>query len=327
MASNTHSALSPSQSERWWNCPGSIREAALRPSQPSSAAAAEGTACHALAEDLVTGKCTEEELQARLGEFVHTWDGFDVPITQQMIDGAILYARTINEDLERMRAESGKRASPVVGQAEVRVVATSVDNELHGTADHLLYQKGNRLIVTDLKFGKKAVNPKENKQMGTYAVGAMDTIVGWALDEVWFRIVQPRAGGNAVRVWRASMEWLKQFREDLRKAVKATRDPKAPLNPGAWCYFCPANTKDEETRCSALLKRKRASLLADFEDVVASPPSSVDDALAELMGDEPSAPSSIACDISGFEADDALAELLGTAPKTLSTRDPLDELM
>ncbi len=289
MASNTHSALSPSQAERWFACPGSIREAALRPPRPSSAAAAEGTACHSLGEDLVTGKTTEAKLRARVGQYVKTWDGFTVLITPEMVDGAALYAQTVAADLAKMRVEQGKRASPVVGLAEARVTATSVDAELHGTADYIAYQKGNALIVTDLKFGRKAVNPKENKQLGIYAIAAMDTLSGWALDKVTLKIVQPRAGGTAVRFWEAPMSWLRDFRAKLKAAVAATRDKNAPLNAGAWCYFCPANTKDEETRCSALVKRKNAQLLSDFESItppapLGDDPLSEDDELNDLLG-------------------------------------------
>lgn len=332
MTANTHSALSPSQAERWFSCPGSPREAVLRPPQPGSPAAAEGTACHALAEDLVNGNTTITELQTKVGEFVHTWDGYDVPITQEMVDGAILYAETVNADLVRMRAESGKRASLVVGRAEVEVTATSVDPEVHGTADYVTYQKGNALIVTDFKFGKKAVNPKENKQLGIYAVAAMDMLAGWALDGVVFKIVQPRAGGAAVRSWTAPMEWLRRFREDLKEAVRRTREKDAPLNPGAWCFFCPANTKNEETRCSALLKKKRAQVLADFSVIPVVKAGDEDDALDALLRAEETGAGledlmgTVACG-NDVEDADALAELLGTAAEIELQDDGLAELM
>ena len=50
MANHPHSKISASTCERWWNCPGSVREVAKCPPQPESVYAKEGTAAHKLAE-------------------------------------------------------------------------------------------------------------------------------------------------------------------------------------------------------------------------------------------------------------------------------------
>ena len=44
----THSKLSPSARSRWGACPGSVREEAKYPKQPSGAAAIDGTHSHTL---------------------------------------------------------------------------------------------------------------------------------------------------------------------------------------------------------------------------------------------------------------------------------------
>ena len=235
-----HSKLSPSSAERWVSCPGSIRLSVGLPPSPSSPAAAEGTATHTLSEELVTGVALEAELRTRVGQTMRTWDGFVVRVTSEMVDAAVLYRDTIKADLAAFNADGRSRSSPVVGKAEVEVTASSIDPELHGTSDYVAFRKGHRLIVTDLKYGKKSVNPEKNKQLTIYAVGAMDTLAGDVFDEVVLKVVQPRAGGTSVREWSAPLSYIKEFRAEMRAAVAATRDPKAPLKAGGWCFFCPA---------------------------------------------------------------------------------------
>ena len=48
--STGHAKLSPSKRHRWAACPGSVREEAAYPEQPSGAAAIDGTRSHTLLE-------------------------------------------------------------------------------------------------------------------------------------------------------------------------------------------------------------------------------------------------------------------------------------
>jgi len=52
----THSKLSPSSRHRWGACPGSVREEAKFPEEPSGPSAIDGTHTHALLE-----RCLKEE--------------------------------------------------------------------------------------------------------------------------------------------------------------------------------------------------------------------------------------------------------------------------
>ena len=264
MASNGHSELSPSASERWINCPGSVRLSEGLHEDPSPYAA-EGTAAHVVAEWLVKGEKTLEEIKALVGTTIRTWDGFDVEVTDEMVDGAVLYRDTIEKDLAALRAEG--RPAPVAAQAEEKVCASSVDKELWGTSDYTIFQKGNKLKVYDYKFGKgKVVDPEENTQMSTYALATMDTLAGEAFDEVELAIVQPRAphAKGPVRRWITSVAWLRGFRERMRASVAKTRepDPYANLKAGKWCFFCKA-----KGRCPEIKKAVVAQAQVDFSVV------------------------------------------------------------
>lgn len=239
--SASHSSLSPSSAERWTNCPGSVALSATVPKPPSSPYASEGTNAHTLAEELVTGKITESKLRARIGSKITSWDGFTNKITEEMVDGAVAYNDLVKEELGKLSKSRG--SIDVQSFAEAKVIAKSVDPEVRGTADWIGFKKGNRLVVLDYKFGKGViVNPKGNKQMGIYALGAMDTIAGEAYDEIDLIIHQPRAShkDGTIRRWTATKDWFVEFREELKKAVAATRRKNAPLAAGKWCKFCPA---------------------------------------------------------------------------------------
>ena len=253
----THSTLGPSAASRWSNCPGSIRLSENLPKPPSNKYSAEGTVAHELAEAAANG-ATRESLMKRVGDTVME-DGFEIEITEEMVDGAMEYRDLIAKDAQEIKA-AGKQL-PIVGAAERRVTATSVDDEVKGTADYLLYQKGHRLVVYDYKYGKRAVQAFENPQMGLYALGVMDSDAGYAYDEVEMVIFQPRAGG--ARRWAAPMSWLLEFQKRMREAAALTRTPDAPIVAGPWCRYCPAAVAG----CPVANKAVQDEVRADFEGV------------------------------------------------------------
>ncbi len=243
----THAKLSPSAAERWFNCAGSLNLIATLPESAfkTNKYAAQGTVEHQLAEDFVTGEVDLLTLTSRVGETVMQ-EGFEVEITDAMIEGVIEYVDHIAAFKKRLT-----KPAPIVGEAEVRVIAESVDPEVYGTADYLLYQKGNELHVFDYKGGKGVVEVEENKQGLIYIVGAVDGLKS-VFDKVWFHIVQPHARHNegSTRPWELPKGRLESFREELRAAVARTKDQKAPRVAGPWCHktFCPALAYCAESR-------------------------------------------------------------------------------
>lgn len=213
---------------------------------------------HGLAEQLVMEKITDGELENRLGDVV-TCDGFEIEIDEDMIEAVVEYRDLILEDMGRLKETRG--STPVVAKAEVRLNADSVDPDLWGTTDFLLYKKGKALRVYDFKYGKGVVEAEENAQMGCYAVAAMDSEAGEAFDEVELIIHQPRArhADGAVRRWKTTVAWVRAFRVELKAAVFATKQPNAPLLAGDHCKWCPAKAV-----CPALFGAAQRSAVADF---------------------------------------------------------------
>jgi hypothetical protein len=245
----THAKLSPSSAERWFNCAGSLNLIATLPESAfkGNKYSVEGVVAHQLAEDFVTGEVDLLTLTSRVGETVMQ-EGFEVEITDAMIEGVIEYA----DHITSIRKAMPHRSAPVVALAEVRAIASSVDAEVYGTADYVLYQKGNELHVLDFKYGKGVVEAEENKQGLIYLVGAQDTEAGTAFDKVFFHIVQPRARHNegSARPWQLPKGRLDAFRKELAAAVARTKDQKAPRVAGPWCHktFCPALAYCAEAR-------------------------------------------------------------------------------
>jgi len=240
----SHAKLSPSAAERWFNCAGSLNLIATLPESAfkTNKYAVEGVVAHQMAEDFVTGKTDLLTITSRVGEEVMQ-EGYPVEITDAMIEGVIEYVDHIASIKKRLSSTTLGKAHPPKGEAEVRVVASSVSDEVYGTADYLLYAIGAELHVVDFKYGKGVVEAEENKQGGIYVVGAEDGLTA-VFEKFFFHIVQPRArhSEGTVRTWEISNERLEKFREELKAAVERTRDQKAPRKAGPWCHktFCPA---------------------------------------------------------------------------------------
>ncbi len=258
---SSHSNIGPSSAERWIACPGSVALSAQCPKSPANIYSAEGVVAHSLAEMLVTEKIDDLELMSRIGSTVHE-EGFDIEITDEMTEGIMLYRDTIAADYSAL---ARLKKNDVHRKAEVKVHIKSISEDLWGTADFLLFQKGNSLKVYDFKFGRGVVEAQENPQMALYGLGAMETIAGEAYDEVELIIVQPRAGhaDGAVRRWKAPLEWLAAFRAKAHQAVQETKNPNARIVPGDHCKWCPA-----KVACPALYKAAQDQAGVDF-DIVA----------------------------------------------------------
>lgn len=234
--SQGHSAIGPSGAKRWMACPGSVKLSEQAPPESPSEHAAEGTVAHYIAEQLVSGKATYEQLAAKVGETIMS-DDFEIEVTDEMVEAAGEYLDSINIDKQMFALDD--RPLPVIERVEQGVRAGSVDAELHGTVDHVLYRKDHKLIIRDYKYGKGVrVDADENEQMAAYAVAVMDSEAGWAFEEVELVIFQPRNGGE--RRWATTVEWLRQFQAQLKTAVAATREPNAKLEAGTHCRWCKA---------------------------------------------------------------------------------------
>jgi hypothetical protein len=250
-----HAALGASAAQRWMGCPGSLR-LATGVAAPASTYAEEGAAAHTLAEI-----CLEDGLDA-LALIGRELNGHIVDA--EMADGVQVY-------LDAVRAELGPDDLLLVEQ-HFSLDRLHPPGEMFGTADAVIYKPAvRRLMVFDLKYGAGvAVEAEGNPQARYYGLGACMALADQPVTEVEIVIVQPRAPHPAGPIRRevVSAFELVEWSADLLEAAERTLAPDAPLQPGAWCRFCPA-----AGICPALRERALATAQIEFgETPLPSPP-------------------------------------------------------
>jgi hypothetical protein len=221
------------------NCPGSVALCAKLPKLPTGRAAAEGTRSHQLCELMATGKLDYLGLVDLIGT-TSLVDGHEIEVTEEMVDSAVEYKDLV----EQIKGEIGamKRPAPVEVHIETKVYAKAISDRVWGTADCVIFQRGNKLVVIDHKYGKGVVVEAEDNEQGRiYIQGAMDTLAGSAFDTLEFIIHQPRAGG--VRRVVIKKEDLAAFCKAASAAAVETDKPGAKLDAGDWCRWCGAQAR------------------------------------------------------------------------------------
>lgn len=239
-----HATWSASATARNWACPGALALCAKAPQQPESEAAAWGTACHTVSEDcLREGRDPAEWI----GRAVRTKE-HAIEVDEEMADTARFYVDYVLDRGGRLTIEQ-----------RFGLVALNPPFDAGGTADAVVYRSDERALeVIDLKGGRGVVVEAEgNKQLRTYALGAMLANPGRAIDTVTVTIVQPRAGRDAVRSETFHVADLVEWTADLLDAMKASAAAmaayttvtggvsmdewsEANLRAGEHCRFCPA---------------------------------------------------------------------------------------
>lgn len=214
--SRKHAPLSPSGAERWFNCPGSIRQSQGIEEEPSPYAD-EGTKAHELAEyclkNNIAPYIAAGDYPVEMREYVKEYVDF---VKEEVTQGAKLYIE--------------KRVSPNIP-------------DIYGTVDALIL-KDNLLQVIDLKYGKGVlVDAFENKQLLIYAYSAfVEYELCYDFKEVEIIIVQPRR--ESIIKYRIPIAQLKEFGEMLKEKVMAALDPNALIIPGKMqCKWCLAKGK------------------------------------------------------------------------------------
>lgn len=247
-----HSILSASSSERWWNCPGSVKACENIPNPPSEYAAA-GTVAHHLSEQVLRGKKKRSWLNEQIGEIVEQ-DGFDIEITEEMIDAVETYL----DYIAALVKDIGKGA---VVRVEEKITLEEVHAILFGTGDTVIIEPFKCVHIIDLKYGAgKRVSAYRNKQLMQYALGVM---LKEDCPNFVIHIVQPRVE-DGITSYSGDMKEMEEYHAELAIKVEAALAPKAPLVPGDWCKssFCP-----NRTSCKALQSLSTELVGKDFSEV------------------------------------------------------------
>ena len=227
----THSVFSPSGSERWLSCPGSIKLVeSLKIVQTSSVFAMEGTAAH----ELCTW-CLRQSVDAI--KFLDQ-EVLGFKITMEMVNAVQLY---INFIMQHRTFES-------VMYIEQTVDLSFLQDSMKGTADCII-ENPTELNVFDFKYGKGIpVEAHENTQMSLYAIGVLHKIYESRktldhIETINLHIVQPRCPHREgpVRTFVTSVKELRAFAQLARAKIVDACSNNPTFEPGEkQCKWCPA---------------------------------------------------------------------------------------
>ena len=240
-----HARLSASRTDRFMQCPGSYRLESLMPFEPAGEAAAIGTAIHELSEIILSGK--------------------EIPIgtDPDHLSMAQGYANFIDALVENPRKK--------LIEVNLDEGLQSLHPALGGTADAILVD-GNHLHVVDLKTGRVAVDAQDNKQLLTYALGAMRQFKAPSTIECTMHIFQPRVGHSK---WTVSGNYLELHGRRLLEAAELALTSDAPTSPSPdACRYCKA-----KTICPSMREKVQETARSDFKPDTAITPAMLDDAV------------------------------------------------
>ena len=239
-----HARLSASRTDRFMQCPGSYRLESLMPFEPAGEAAAIGTAIHELSEIILRG-----------GEIPTGTD----PDHLSMAQG---YANFVNTLVENPRKK--------LIEVNLDEGLQSLHPALGGTADAVLVD-GDHLHIVDLKTGRVAVDANENKQLLTYALGAMRQFKAPSSITCTMHIFQPRVGHSK---WTVSGNYLELHGRRLQSAAELALTSDAPTSPSVdACRYCKA-----KTICPSMREKVQIAARSDFMPDMTVTPEMLDDA-------------------------------------------------
>jgi hypothetical protein len=214
------------------------------PFEPAGEAAAIGTAIHELSEIILRGGAIPT--------------GTD-PDHLSMAQG---YADFVNTLVENPRKK--------LIEVNLDEGLKSLHPALGGTADAILVD-GNHLHVIDLKTGRVAVEAEDNKQLLTYALGAMRQLKAPNTIECTMHIYQPRVGHSK---WTVSGNYLNLHGERLKDAAELALTSDAPTSPSPdACRYCKA-----KTICPSMREKVQETARSDFKPDTSITPEMLDDA-------------------------------------------------
>lgn len=226
--SGKHHLLGPSSLPRILNCVGSL----YGPYVPdkSSAAAEEGTTCHALLEFCLTWGANPRDM---LGS-----TDFDekYPITIEMVEGVELFITTATG----VCTEIGIDPASIV--SEQKLIHPSVPDEMFGGTSDCIIPGDDTLIIMDLKYGHNPVFA-DSVQLTAYSLLALASL-NRTFGRVIQLIVQPRCNPPVSR-YEPGAEELTKVWGQITEAAQFVLDnpdmtvPKPDnLKAGNWCKYC-----------------------------------------------------------------------------------------
>jgi hypothetical protein len=232
-------------------CPGSLLLEEKLP-DTSSVYADEGTAAHEVAAWILASDLDEATARKVVGELGVEVNGKVWPITDDMIDHCIDYAKLVREYAN---------GSPILVERRLEFShVVDVPNQF-GTSDAVVLG-GDTLFVVDLKYGMGVkVDAMDNEQLQLYALGALKEYEFLGdFQYVQMVVHQPRL--NHVGEYVVTVPELLAFGRRAKEAAAMALTPNATLVPGEkQCRFCKA-----KATCPALREEVLDIVAADASD-------------------------------------------------------------
>lgn len=218
-----HAPFAPSGLARVVACAGSYnlirvaRATGMALDEDDTDASREGTAAHWVASELL-----QNGVIASVGDLAPN----GVAVTDEMIDGAYVYADAVKPYMQDCRIEK-------------HIECMVIHRDCHGTPDFTYGPTMGTLFISDYKFGHRYVSPERNWQLIAYALGTMPEYLPTM--RVILQIVQPRSyhRSGQVRTWEIDGEALRLYGVELHAACCAAEQLDAVCTAGRHCYGCP----------------------------------------------------------------------------------------
>lgn len=245
-----HSVIAPSSAGIWGKpngCTGYPLMAQMYPETESGQDAKEGNASHEIAAWLVDRLARGfDGVGGSLEKFIEDHGALSaegVAFTQEMYDGARMYASACADLMRQTRVLGGERMG-----IEGPIKAPAIHEESWGTCDFWLFDRDSGVLyIYDYKFGRLLVEVFENWQLLNYFEGVATKLRAQGEDlshvRVVFKIFQPRGfhPQGPVREWSVAADYVRAHVNILEHNAHKALGPDAELRTGKHCRYCEAN--------------------------------------------------------------------------------------
>lgn len=266
----SHSIIAPSSAHIWGKpdgCTGFPLMAATYPETEESEESKEGTAAHELAARMVDAHSKAMIGYPKQADVVDTPASNGVIITEEMYEGAELYAEDVGSTMRFTRVFGGPHLA-----IEQKVHAARVHELSDGTPDCWLFDaRSGLLYVWDFKFGYEVVEAYENWQLMNYVAGILDQLEINGHQEqhvrVNMRVVQPRAfhRDGPVREWVVLASDIRAHINTMANNAEESLSDRATCRSGSHCKHCPARHACEAALTGGMRLYEAASAPAPVE--------------------------------------------------------------
>lgn len=273
-----HKEFSPSRSERFISCPGSVNLLRRTPPRERTVYADEGDVAHSVLE---TGLSTfATKAQDAIDDSIYFAEDF-APDFKSAIQDALDYIWEVYEYVNTTYGDA-----QLFTEMFVNPPVTSAPGEAAGYCDAAIYTaRGGKIWIMDYKHGvgvaKKALDNSQALQYGAGFLfgdgGYVDTAT---VNEVIISIIQPRAfhPDGPIRQASYTPATVAEYLRRLDGYIADCQKEDAPLVPGLeQCQFCEARSTCPALESRALqVINKSMSTITDVKSVNLPDPKSLD---------------------------------------------------